>query len=320
MNLLKNVIQQIKDFFINDHSETNNVNMQRIINSLGRHFEEVTNKMSTKETLAFPMTFTIYLHPADYERISPYFQGFRKEIIKSFYRIICENHKKGRAITDYHAHSWNIYLTQANFVELGDKSFTIQEGEMKIWSSAFDIIDDKRANKNISFTIDDKGTIMNYNIDQDTLDKLHTTHAGHIQEKWVNPLQESAPSAPITTPPSEGRSASKNNARGELTCKTGTEQRTFLIRTDSCKISGEKDTREDPSIFKINSPNVETQHAEIRYDSQTQEFKLAAYRPTTVNYLPVPISTGGDVKWTPLPDGAKIILANSVIIEFKKLA
>ena len=316
MKLLKSIILRIEELLDNRQHNSDGVTSQQIVDKLQAHFKEVIEEMSTKETLVFPMTFTIYLHQKDYEKINPYFQAFGKEIVNKFYKIIREKHQRGRKLTDIHANSWNIYITPAESVELGDNRSNIQKGNIKIWSSAFDIIDNKEANRNISFRTDDN-RLINVNIDEAILNKISLD--GHIQVKWENPLEESQQAASVTTSLSRAHSNIRMT-RGELSYTIpGGATKVFSILTDSCQISGEKDTREDSSIFKIKSPKVETRHAEIRYDAQFNEFELAAYQQTSINYKEVPLSVGGDIKWMKLPNNAKIILANSIIVNFKRL-
>ena len=314
MKVLKRIIQQIKAS-CNKHNISEGITPQHIINKLQSHFKEVIDEMSTTETLVFPMTFAIYLYPEDHNKINPYFQAFSSEIINKFYNIIRNNHKKGRKLTDYHAKSWNIYITAAESVELGNKRFNLQKGDIKIWSSAFDIVDDKDKKRNISFRAEDN-KLININIDPTSL--VNITLDGHIQVEWKNPLKESLQIVSDTICPKT--QSNIRMARGELRYKIpGGRTYKFSILYDLCQISGEKDTREDASIFKIKSPKIETKHAEIKYDAQSNEFKLAAYYQTSINNKEVPLSNGGNIKWTQHPDNANIKVANIIIVNFKKL-
>ena len=79
MKLLKSIILRIKELLDNRQHNSDGVTSQQIVDKLQAHFKEVIEEMSTKETLVFPMTFTIYLHQKDYEKINPYFQAFGRK-------------------------------------------------------------------------------------------------------------------------------------------------------------------------------------------------------------------------------------------------
>lgn len=292
------------------------VTNKQIVNELENHFNIYIEENSLEKTIIFPMTFTVYIHPDDYIERVEHFQALRKEIIDKFYQILKKKLKK-RELSEHHADSWNIYLMPIERITLGGDEYTIKQGEVLIWCSLFDIVaSTDTSNKNISLRVGGSTRMIEKNIDLNSLANIRSGKANHIYETWKYPSKESSASSNVNSSTAPLNIKIK---RGELSYKrTDGKIITYTIQTDICQISGKNDLRNDLSIFKIESPKVETKHVEIKYDHQTNRFELAAYKPTSINYKEVPLSAGGNLQWMTLPREANIILANSVIISFQQ--
>lgn len=312
-------LQAITHWFGIEKEQTHKskVTNKQILNELEKHFKLYIKDNSLEKTIIFPMTFTVYLHPDDYIERIEHFQALRKEIINKFNQILLKELRK-RELSEHHADSWNIYLMSIERITLGGDEYTIKQGKVLVWCSLFDIVASTDTdNKNISLRIGGTNRMIEINIDPNSLANIRSGKANHIYEPWKEPRKE-----PCVSSAANSSTAPLNMKikRGELSYKrTDGKIITYAIQTDICQISGKDDPRNDLSIFKIENSKVETKHIEIKYIPTINQFELAAYKPTSINYTEVPLSSGGNLKWIPLPHGAKIILANSVMLNFQQL-
>ena len=299
-----------------ERTHKSKITNKQIVNELENHFNIYIDENSLEKTIIFPMTFTVYIHPDDYIERIEHFQALRKEIIDKFYQILKKKLKK-RELSEYHADSWNIYLMPIERITLGGDEYTIKQGEVLTWCSLFDIVTSTDTNnKTISLLIGGSTKMIEKNINLNSLTNIRSGKANHIYVPWIYPSESSSTSANVgsLTAPLDIKIK-----RGELSYKrTDGKIITYAIQTDICQISGKNDPRNDLSIFKIENSKVETKHVEIKYDHKTNRFELAAYKPTSINYKEIPLSTGGNLQWMTLPREANIILANSVIISFQQ--
>ena len=90
------------------------------------------------------------------------------------------------------------------------------------------------------------------------------------------------------------------------------------MRDKVCRISGTNDKRNDASVFKIPSDIMGTPHVEIRYSDSTDRFEMAAYLPTKVDDILLPLSKLEDMHWCPLRNGAQICPTKKIFITFNR--
>lgn len=292
-----------------------------ILKEIVKHFTEELNYRSVGKKMIYPMTFYVNLHQDDYQVRKDDFPFFLSEIVDGFYQVILKNIKnypnyKGPAA------NWNFYLVPCMEPEfsVGGHKFSIKPGNVIIWGSLYDLMDtdsgEQNKNVNVSVRLDNSKLLTNININHSVMQNLQFLDENHIRVDWKDPVKAMQ----------QKNSQEKQNLPdmkigvGVLSyVQTGCKEERFVIRTNSCKLSGEGDTRQDPSVFKIKHSKVGIQHAEIKYNRMANTFELVAYQPASINGVSVPLSEGGELKWVPLPNGSIIVLADSVVINFKKL-
>lgn len=293
----------------------------RILKEILKHFTEELNYRSVGKKMIYPMTFYVHLHQDDYQARKDDFPFFLSEIVEGFYQVILKNVKnypnyKGPAA------NWNFYLVPCMESEFsaGEHIFSIKPGNVIIWGSLYDLIDTdsggQNKNVNVSVRLDNCKLLTNININYSVMQNLQFLDENHIRIDWRDPVKAM-----------QHKNSQEKQELPDMKIgvgilsyvQTGRKEERFVIRTNSCKLSGEGDTRQDHSVFKIKHSKVGIQHAEIKYNRMANTFELAAYQPTSINGVAVPLSEGGELKWVPLPNGSVIVLADSVVINFKKL-
>lgn len=316
-NVFRTMFQMDKGVGRNVTTVTN----AHILKEIVKHFTEELNYRSVGKKMIYPMTFYVHLHQDDYQVRKDDFPFFLSEIVDGFYQVILKNIKnypnyKGPAA------SWNFYLVPCMEPELlvGGHKFSIKPGNMIIWGCLYDLMDmdsgGQNRNVNVSVRLDNSKLLTNINMNHSLMQNVQFLDENHIRIDWKDPVKAMQHKS---TQEKQNLSDMKIGVGILSYVQTGRKEESFIIRTNSCKLSGEDDTRQDPSIFKIKHSKVGIQHAEIKYNRMANTFELAAYQPASVNGVVVPLSEGGELKWIPLPNGSVIVLADNVVINFKKL-
>ncbi len=304
--------------------KTSTITNQQILKEILKHFSKELVNNSVNETMIYPMTFYIHMHPDDYNIRKQNFPILFPEIVKCFYEIILRYKKK---YPEYigKAQSWNFYIVPCfmeNFSVNGN-NFTIKRGKIIIWSSMYDVVDQSSPNAgkscSVSVRLDGSNLMTEININREILDNLQFVSENHFRMDWIDPIKKQ--DVKLTQSTQHGIQFTRN-LRTELgilryNMYGGTQQ--YIIKTSTCKISNETDERQDPSIFKVKNMKVGIAHAEIRYDRIKNIFELAAYKETAINNKAIAISKGNNLNWVPLNNGAVITLSGNVIINFEKL-
>lgn len=296
----------------------------RILKEIVRHFSEELNYRSVGKQMIYPMTFYIHLHQDDYQVRKDDFPFFLSEIVDGFYQVILKNikkypHYKGPAT------NWNFYLVPCMEPEfsVGGHKFFIKPGNVIIWGSLHDLTDtdsgEQNKNVNVSVRLDSSRLVTNINMNHLMIQNLQFMDENHIRIDWKDPVKAMQHKKTQMELEKQDSLDMKIGVGVLSYVQAGHKEERFVIRTNSCKISGEADTRQDPSVFKIKHSKVGIQHAEIKYNRMANTFELAAYQPTSVNGVAVSLSEGRELKWVPLQNGSVIVLADSVVINFKKL-
>lgn len=87
----------------------------------------------------------------------------------------------------------------------------------------------------------------------------------------------------------------------------------FLIKNEDIVVSGNEETREDATVFKIPSDWVNTPHLRIRMNKADGKFYLASFGELTmINEQEVTRSDVNSPQWVELPFNSKILL-NGII-------
>ena len=78
------------DIFTPSEPDNNHQGMtnQDLVNRICAEFESKLTDASTEDKVLFPMSFTILLHPNNYDNVSYYFAAVTQSIVKRFYKII----------------------------------------------------------------------------------------------------------------------------------------------------------------------------------------------------------------------------------------
>lgn len=324
---MKRIINVFHNMFGMDRESNRygvNVTNAFILKEMVKHFSEELNSRSVGKKMIYPMTFYLHMHPDDYQIRKDDFPFFLSEIVNEFYQVILKNIKR---YPDYKgpAAKWDFYLMpcmESEFV-VGGHKFSIKQGDIIVWSSLYDLTNlesqEKYKNINVSVRLDKSKMLTNINVDHLVMHNLQFVDDNHIRVEWKDPVGKQQNIIQQTQREKQNFQGLKIGIGVLSYTQLDQKEERFVIRTNTCKISNELDTRQDPTIFKIKHPKVGIQHAEIKYNRITNTFEFAAYQPTTINGVAVPISEGVEQKWVPLKNNSVLILAKNVVINFKKL-
>lgn len=293
---------------------------QRVLNEIQEHFREQICYKSAGKTMIFPMTFILCVHPADYEELKNDFPIYFPDIVNGFYEIIRENRKKYPVI-GAHANDWNAYIYQCldKNVVLNGQDVAVKKGDLLIFSSLFDTVEKNPGGTgqmtNMSVYL--KGTVcMNdININRAMFSGVEMVGEGHYRIKWQNPFALASEDSMVSVHPVP--SLVSNPVLGVLKCTfVDGSQSSYEIRDKVCQVSGAKDARKDLSIFKLPSSVVGCPHVEIMYMKENNSFGIAAYYPTKLDDVYLPVSKQGNPQWTLLKQNARIMLTKKITLVF----
>ena len=316
MNLFKRM------FSMDENRVPDTLTNQRVLDEMIELFSQQLHYRSVRKTMIFPMTFILYVHPSDYENLKESFPIFFPEVVDGFYEVIRKSREK-HPVIGAHATEWNAYILPCltENVVLDEKEVKVQKGELLIICSLFDVIEKKSEGsgpvKGLSLRINGSVYMNDINIDQEHFAGVEIMGEGHFRIPWKNP--EKFSSSGSTTADDSLVSIVSNQVLAVLTCTlSGGTRFSYEMRDKVCRISGTNDKRNDASVFKIPSDIMGTPHVEIRYSDSTDRFEMAAYLPTKVDDILLPLSKLEDMHWCPLRNGAQICPTKKIFITFNR--
>lgn len=302
----------------NNHFESNITNSV-LLNELVTHFEQSMDYLSVKHRLLYPMSFNILMHPDDYNITKESLPFVLPEVVSEFYASIKRRRDRYPNGINY-APPATYWFFQFSACQIGEddgiENF-IRRGKIITTGSltTYDIQKAQQgnvhseANVHLSVKCQNSNTNAN-NINMDALLGLEILGEGSFSFKFDKTLNEDMSQISVL---------SKNLQRGwaQLRWPEGAKTKVYEMLDTYIDISGNADTRKTRNICLIKSDAVNISHVQIKYDTTTQTFALAAFGKTRLNSREVPLSNGGNPQWISLPKfNSKIFINDAISVEF----
>jgi hypothetical protein len=315
---------------LRNHQKT--LTPQELENQIFRHYkarfgeESTFNEETQTGSMVYPVSFCIYLHPADFQKLEQRFRFAVKNTVNAFCAF---NRKKTISYPDHIPHSpyWTIQFVPfiANsVVEKAGKNYDIVEEGIPL------IISDLFSRKFTKDNIQQGDTVVatKHTRDLFSLQKVNLAINQDAFRNIKNPtdkdtfvLEINSDYSKLTTiPKSEDRTqVSEIDTLAYLLCdkdfigSTNTGKQ-YNIVTNYIYISGKNDARTGIEYAKIDYP-LPPSIVQIKYDNDN--FLLAAFGKVRLNGALVTESKGAP-DWVKLSDNSKILINGEVDIKFKR--
>ncbi|MBO4646146.1 MAG: hypothetical protein J5642_06485 [Bacteroidales bacterium] len=294
------MLDKILDFFKpGDHSVASRMTNQMLLDELVDHFKMQLKEHSFDTRILYPMAFRVYMAPSDYKRLELDLPFVMETALKKIYKIIEEKGKGGKYDTRPPAKEWLFRFSPCYTKEVDKEEVLVAPG--KIVSQTLLYSDATSENvfeeSNIPSSVRCVNSNRKYqNLNLDALNNLDIRNEGTFRFRF-DPTGSSPTSQEVPT-------------YATISYSLNGKQRAHKMQDETIYISGNTDNRSGRQIIKIDSPEVEVSHVQIRYFEAEQKFRIAAFHPARVNERPLPISVGSP-EWQDLANNSNILL-NSV--------
>lgn len=256
----------------------------------------------------FPMRFHVLMHPTDYEKIAPALQMLVDEfVIELDKEVVAFSGTERRH--PHPAKQWYFTFTASDTVDTDQGAVAIPVGNAIITSQLFyETVNTNAVQQsvtNLSFRTK-SGNMMIRNI--------NLAAVGAVEEAGVNTYRVQADDSyqgrtDVKTRPSiptPNLSAQDGFAIVSYMAHDG--ECLYPMITETMRVSGIEETRNEKSIFIVKYPGVKNDHLHIRYLKESNEFELIAYGNVKIDGKKVPLSSETRENWVSLPKDANILL------------
>ncbi|MDR0834583.1 MAG: hypothetical protein LBN93_10460 [Candidatus Symbiothrix sp.] len=313
--MLKNILKNIAKVFV-PNGDNGNVKVnkpgeltrQQLVDQIVEHFRLGFAEETTDESMLYPTSFNIVLHPDDYAKRQQGFAQSAKDSAKKFHEFL-----KGKLV-HYPDHIPHATYWHFQFSSYDDKENVAGEAIIMstLYSTDFSAADIKPG-ANIRATIKPVGSLTteSYNMNKDALLGMDVVNKDQFRinfDKDFGALK----SETIRT---NNIQDMEDNAYAILQFKEGPIFKSYFMIDPQIEISGVHDTRTGTKFLKLNSDEVINGHVMIKFE--TNAFKIAAFGDTKLNSRPLTLSQGGDIVWYDLAKLSSLLINDSLIVDFK---
>ena len=282
---------------------------KKLRKELVEHFEVRLNQESVGKRMLYPMAFNILLHPDDYESRRESLAFVLPEVVSGFYEII-KKHKAEFPNFTPPANYWHFQLSPCRKKEIG-----LEKGSLMTTASLFALdfsASNIRTESNVRFSIKPQNSDVNSNknINFDALMGIEQLSEGTFYIRFDNELRNETA---VIMPQSEMASV---GVLAELSYSHSGGTEHYPIKDNLIHISGNKDTRNARSIFKIKSDKIINSHVQICYFPTEDKFQIAAFGKTRLNSKLLELSEGGSIIWHDLANKSLIFMNDTIQVEF----
>lgn len=296
---------------------------QLLLDELKEQFEKgmdtlsVTSDVGTQ--IIYPMSFNILMCPNDYNEVKESLGLLIPTIIGNFYVKIREKIKSSNNVTDYTnaATYWFFQFSGCEITQNKDGlTQNIKQGTFITTTSLYAVDirkvidnDSVEANKILSIKAP-QSDVQKYNVNEEILRGVDILAEGTYKYRFDNKLNKD---------PRVIQSHSAEKKLATLRCTNlAKDVPPYTMYDDYIDIVGSTNNKlKGTNTYHIQNDAVATPHLSIRYDHETQTFKLAAYAKTLLNETNVKLSgSGNQPDWVDLPNNSELVLNDSVIIRF----
>ena len=319
---------------------------EEIMNVMVKRFEWEVKHRSVGNRMIYPMTFTVVMHNNDFEGRMIELQMVMPEVVHKFYEIILKYKDKFKNYINP-ADYWTFRFipSMSEEMELGGKSIHVEEGKLFVITNISDEKDTDDAGENmlVSMPVDKTGVVKKVNINLAAFGKF-VSKDEPITIDWTDPDKavngvENTPLASNVFTESEKKPVvsagnpisysdltdmgsifkgfNKGNDTFILAYKLNGELYTYEINSNECMVSGEGADNTKPDIFVVKSGKVKSPHLRIRKNFAENKYYVAAFAPTSIEEVQLPVSTPDAPKWVPLGVDVNINM-NTFVVRFMK--
>lgn len=303
---ISDFIKKILSVFIPE--PVNKMTAELLLSYLKENLKKYMSVWSPPGKAIFPMCYNVLMNPKDFENIAPALQMLADEFVIELDKEVVAYSGKTRR-HPHPAKQWYFTFTASDAVETDEGAVAIPIGNAIITSQLFyETVNPNAVQKsvtNLSFRTK-SGNMMIRNI--------NLAAVGAVEEAGVNTYRVQADDSyqgrtdvqtrsSISTPnlsAQEGFAIVSYMAYGD--------EYNYPMITETMRISGIEETRDEKSIFVIKYPGVLNDHLHIRYRKESNEFELIAYGNVKIDGKKVPLSSETRENWVPLPKDANILL------------
>lgn len=311
-------------------SEENNskgkLTNQNLINRIEEEFEAKLVNASTYDTVLFPMSFTILLHPDNYDDISPYFASIVQSIVAKFYQTIrkhryyslknkiiriCKKESVPLKKVMPMGRNWEFILSETDISKIGDFVIGLNNPAFLISATAriYGNINKSQSSVSVSIACQNSNPSETKDINIEALNGINLIGNNHFLIAYNKELE-------FKNTDIESNDASVYYGTLQFT-RMG-HKYTFFIKDEIVSISSENDTRKQRNIFKIPSSNLQNNHVQIKYDKTNNRFFISTIASDTrLNQRIMQQSVGSPI-WIPLQNNSEIFMMEKYSIRFLK--
>jgi hypothetical protein len=265
-------------------------------------FKESIAQLSFADRVVFYHEFIISFNEEDYQEFinnrSGLFGIIVHESVKKFYELLSEHQEFGKKV-EPSSSKWVFRLVSHPDYKKGDKGFI---GKLMPGSNK------KEENLRVTFIPRHTGVAQTLDISNDILKGFTYYSEGYYELPYSNELHYNEKD--VVKPGQQVLARLDTIMPDKQFVGRKVE---FLVKNDDIVVSGNEETREDASVFKIPSDWVNTPHLRIRLNKADGKFYLASFGELTmINEQEVTRSDVNSPQWVELPFNSKILL-NGII-------
>jgi hypothetical protein len=279
-----------------------------VYNYVIEKFNDSIRQLSFAGRIVFYHEYIISFNPEDYTEFINNKQGIFgiivDEIVKKFYELLKQYRAAGKMV-EPSSSKWVFRLVSHPDYKRGDIGFI---GKLMPGNSK------KEENLRVTFIPRQTGIAQTFDISQDILKGFNYYSEGYYELPYMEDLDNEE-----NDPVNKGQ---KSFARFETILpekQFAGKKVEYIMKDNEIIVSGDEESREDSSIFKIPSEWVNTPHLQIRYNKSDGKFYMASFGELTIlNENEVVKSDVNSPAWIELPVNSKILLNGIVGVNIFK--
>jgi hypothetical protein len=322
MDKSKNGFKKILDYFVNPPAKPENppddtdttkglLTRQELLDHIFEHFKYRFKEETTDESMLFPTSFCVNLHPDDYRKRDQGFGSTVKDAANKFHKFLRD--RLGE-YPDYrpHAQYWSFQFSSCSQEATGDvMAGQVKIGEPIIATDIFSLdFSNISAGKNIVATIKPKNSnVVKTNVTDDFLKGLNP-----LGKDWFH-IDFDKTFKNVTSEPFSHSEMMEKRKIAELHYTVNRQPLIFSMVTETVQISGRNDQRKGAQFLRLDDENLKDGHVQIKFFADEKRFRLAAYGKARLNEKLVPVSRN-EPQWVDLPDNATIFIDDSETVKF----
>ena len=304
---------------------------QLIRDLLVRQFYTHLMRESVGKRMLYPMSFTMLMHPDDFEDRLPYIQFILEEIVDGFYKII---HEKTEVFSNNTPVCRKWYFDFVPFEGMppgiDDEQFIVEKNNPVVLAQlapkgAEGPMMSVENNVKVSLMCNNSEIKFNNAINFEALGQANILDKGKFEYPFDASLGGRATSnggndntggnTDHTSLPPLPRGP-KDIGYAKVQYQMGGQRVTYSMTSTYITISGNDDTRSGNSIIKLPVDGIINDHVMIRFLPASGAFELAANGPTRLNGRNIDLSDNDKVRWVALSNNSSIFINETIKVTF----